>query len=515
MLKATSVLLLAIVVFVSQSCSVHAGDKQLHPYFKMAGPYTKKVASKPAAKPKHSLKRNASPAADAPWMIADLCSAYGIAQNLNGNGVIGILELGGGWVQSDLDLFCSLNNLPPITVTNISVGGAQNSPSDPPDPNSDDIEVLLDIEIAAAVYYYSTGKMPIIKVFFADNTYEAMEEVVNAAVAQKCDVLSISWGADEASWEADAPGAAASLEAAVKAATAQGLVILAASGDSSSSDANTGNNVDVPAACPHVIGCGGTKKTTDNEVVWGDGVATDYGTGGGFSVLFPTQSFQLNAPSGSGRMVPDVSANADPNTGYIMVYGGEQWQVGGTSAVAPFYAGLFAASGKKLGFITPTLWSNPTAFTDIVAGSNGGFSAAVGPDACTGLGVPNGALITSLFPSIGNIFTITVIDRTTGNFTGTLGLDQPETNEFEVTGHDKTGTGTYRQYPPSGVVSTVIGRSPSSTLIFPGTFVAIVIDFKALGIPYLFDQTAAQIWGTGFGLNSSRKLEVYNFKGQD
>lgn len=515
MLKATSVLLLAVAVFVSQSCSVKAGDRKLHPYIKVAGPYTTKVASKTAAKPKHGLKRNASPAAAAPWMIADLCSAYGIAQNLNGNGVIGILELGGGWVQSDLDLFCSLNNLPPITVTNISVGGAQNSPSDPPDPNSDDIEVLLDIEIAAAVYYYSTGKMPVIKVFFADNTYEAMEEVVNAAVAEKCDVLSISWGADEASWQADAPGAAASLEAAVKAATAQGLVILAASGDSSSSDANTGKNVDVPASCPHVIGCGGTKKTTDSEVVWGDGVSTDNGTGGGFSVLFPRQSFQWNAPSGSGRMVPDVAANADPATGYIMVYGGEQWQVGGTSAVAPFYAGLFAASGKKLGFVTPLLWRHPLGFADIVSGSNGAYSAAVGPDACTGLGVPKGAAITGVLSSVGQLFTISVVDRTTGNFTGTLGLNQPDQNEFEVTGRDTTGTGTYRQYPPSGVVSTVIGHSSSSTPIFPGTFFAIVIDFKALGIPYLFDHTTAQIWGTGFGLNSSKKFEVYNFKGQD
>ncbi len=96
-------------------------------------------------------------------------------------------------------------------------------------------------------------------------------------------------------------------------------------------------------------------------------------------------------------MVPDVAANADPNTGYLVVVNGTETQIGGTSAVAPFYAGLFASFGKKLGWVTPTLWLNPGAFVDITAGSNGSYFAAVGPDPCIGLGVPNGARIAALF----------------------------------------------------------------------------------------------------------------------
>jgi subtilase family serine protease len=78
---------------------------------------------------------------------------------------------------------------------------------------------------------------------------------------------------------------------------------------------------------------------------------------------------------------------------------GQEIQVGGTSAVAPLYAGLFAAFGQKLGFVTPKLWQNPDAFVDITQGGNGSFHAAVGPDPCTGLGVPNGPALAALFAS--------------------------------------------------------------------------------------------------------------------
>jgi kumamolisin len=99
-------------------------------------------------------------------------------------------------------------------------------------------------------------------------------------------------------------------------------------------------------------------------------------------------------------MVPDVAADADPNTGYLVVVNGQETQIGGTSAVAPLYAGLFAAVGRKLGLVTPKLWQNPQAFTDITKGSNGAFRAGAGPDPCTGLGVPDGAALAALFASL-------------------------------------------------------------------------------------------------------------------
>jgi kumamolisin len=140
--------------------------------------------------------------------------------------------------------------------------------------------------------------------------------------------------------------------------------------------------------------------------VWNDnpGETNGEGTGGGYSTLFPVQAFQIGAPPapannqyGTGRMVPDVCANADPNTGYNIFVHGSAMVVGGTSAVAPLYAGLFAAIGTKLGFVTPKLWENQKAFNDITVGSNGFYDAAVGPDPCSGIGSPVAASVAALF----------------------------------------------------------------------------------------------------------------------
>jgi subtilase family serine protease len=100
-------------------------------------------------------------------------------------------------------------------------------------------------------------------------------------------------------------------------------------------------------------------------------------------------------------MVPDVSANADPYTGYSVFVHGAQEVIGGTSAVAPLYAGLFAAFGRKLGFVTPKLWLNHTCFNDIVKGDNGHFRARLGPDACTGIGTPIAGKLSMLFKAQG------------------------------------------------------------------------------------------------------------------
>ena len=69
-----------------------------------------------------------------------------------------------------------------------------------------------------------------------------------------------------------------------------GMVVLAASGDNDSSDGGpTPANVDLPAAAPHVIGCGGTNKTRSAETVWNDAPSNTNGdgTGGGYSSIFP------------------------------------------------------------------------------------------------------------------------------------------------------------------------------------------------------------------------------------
>src|SRR5262249_57680931 len=90
------------------------------------------------------------------------------------------------------------------------------------------------------------------------------------------------------------------------------------------------------------------------------------------------------------------AAEADPNPGYKIVLHGQEIVIGGTSAVAPLYAGLFAAFGTKLGYVTPELWQNHLCFNDITSGDNSAFRARPGPDACTGLGSPIGAKLAQL-----------------------------------------------------------------------------------------------------------------------
>ena len=111
------------------------------------------------------------------------------------------------------------------------------------------------------------------------------------------------------------------MDAAAAAACAAGIVVFAAAGDNDSSDGGpTPANVDLPASAPHVIGCGGTSKSRmASEIVWNNnpGKTNGEGTGGGFSTLFGVQSVAgRRADAPSGRMVPDIAANADPDTGY-------------------------------------------------------------------------------------------------------------------------------------------------------------------------------------------------------
>jgi carboxypeptidase C (cathepsin A) len=347
-------------------------------------------------------------AQDMSWTVQDLCAAYSWPTGLAGGGVIALIELGGGWVQNDIDAYCQAANLPTPKLTDVPVGPGRNNPNQHVnDPNGDpDVEVTLDILIAAASYSVATGQPADIRVYWADGTdFGSMALAVTAAAADGCDVCSISWGSDEANWLAASQQTgvdyAGKLNAAAQAATNSGMVVFAASGDNDAGDGGpTPANVDLPSSSPFVVGCGGTHKQRDSEVVWNSdpGNPNGNGTGGGFSTLFtPMPSWQANAPHGQGRMVPDVAGNADPQTGYQIVVHGQQTVVGGTSAVAPLYAGLFAAFGRKLGFVAPTLWSRQTAFTDITKGDNGFYFAAPGPDPCTGLGVPIGRKLAELF----------------------------------------------------------------------------------------------------------------------
>jgi subtilase family serine protease len=325
-----------------------------------------------------------------PWLsIRDICASYNWPKGLVGGGVIGIVECGGGWVAGDTAMACSSNQVPVPMMHDVSMDLSNTFGQ-----GDADFEVALDIQVAAIAYSVATGKAAQIKMYWSQD----IEAGVTRAAADGCDVCSISWGADEAQW---GKAAAKSMNKAAAAAVAKGMLVFAASGDNDSSDGGqNAANVDCPASCPSIIGCGGTNKTSTTEVVWNNnpGDAHGSGTGGGYSTVFtPMPLWQAGAPHGPGRIVPDVAGNADPDSGYPIWLHGKQNIVGGTSAVAPLYAGLFAAFGHKLANgLIQKLYLNHMCFHDITAGDNGMFRARVGPDACTGLGSPIGIKLAAL-----------------------------------------------------------------------------------------------------------------------
>ncbi|MFY9668751.1 MAG: S53 family peptidase [Trebonia sp.] len=358
----------------------------------------------------------AAPAAPTavPLTAPQVASLYNFPAGTDGTGqTIAIIELGGGYTQSDLDMYFSGLGLATPSVTAVGVDGGSNSPGQPSDG-----EVELDIQVAGAVAPKAAQL-----VYFAANTDQGFINAIAQAVHTTPPpiVVSISWGQSEDQWSEQSRN---SMDSVFADAAALGVTVTVAAGDNGSSDdpnSTSGVHVDFPASSPHVLACGGTQlignlstNTITSEVVWNELANNEGAGGGGVSDVFPLPSWQANVGvptiaggTSTGRGVPDVAGNADPVTGYLVVVDGKQQPIGGTSAVAPLWAGLIArlaqATGKKFGLLQPLIYGGVTAgaaaqgFNDITQGNNGAYSAGPGWDATTGLGSPSGqALLTHL-----------------------------------------------------------------------------------------------------------------------
>jgi len=357
--------------------------------------------NRPVAKP-HVRRRSRASAQESSFTPLQVAKLYNFPAGITGTGqTIAIIELGGGYRTSDLRAYFRQLSVALPAVSAVSVDGGRNAPG--PDEDADG-EVMLDIEVAGAV---APGAK--IVVYFADNTDQGFHDaIVKAAhdTTRKPSILSISWGGPEDTWTDQAWTA---MNAALQDAAAMGVTVTVAAGDDGATDGSPDNSlqVDFPASSPFVLACGGTKllaSTTaiSGEVVWDELASGDGATGGGVSRTFAIPAWQSNAgvpphpdTKFAGRGVPDVAGDADPLTGYVTRTDGQEGVIGGTSAVAPLWAGLTALLnqhlGKHLGFVNPVLYGKGTsAFRDIVSGNNGHYSAARGWDACTGLGSPNG-----------------------------------------------------------------------------------------------------------------------------
>ncbi|HEY1823295.1 MAG TPA: S53 family peptidase [Trebonia sp.] len=358
-------------------------------------------------------KKKASQATGAPLTAPQVASFYQFPAGTDGTGqAVAIIELGGGYSASDLSTYFSGLGLSVPSVTAVGVDGGSNSPG-----QSADAEVELDIEVVGGV---APGAVQY--VYFADNTDQGFIDAISQAVHATPTpiVISISWGQSEDQWSAQTRTA---MDQAFADAATLGVTVTVAAGDNGSSDdpsEQTQVHCDFPASSPNALACGGTKLIGNtssfaitSEVVWNELASNEGAGGGGVSDAFPVPSYQANAgvptsTSGgkTGRGVPDVAGNADPVTGYLVVVDGQREPIGGTSAVAPLWAGLIArlaqATGKRFGLLQPMLYAGVApnvaqpGFNDIVKGDNGAYKAGPGWDACTGLGSPNGAALLTL-----------------------------------------------------------------------------------------------------------------------
>jgi kumamolisin len=250
-------------------------------------------------------------------------------------------------------------------------------------------------------------------------------------------VLSCSWGyaEDNLIWT---NAAMEQINESLMEAANIGVTVCVAAGDDGSSDGITDGTayVDFPSSSPYALAVGGTtipaKGVQQPDVVWfeGDGLRADQGgsTGGGVSALFPLPAWQsaINIPSVNsgaitGRVVPDISANADWNASpYLLFVDGQSQPNGGTSAATPLVASFLtlinqaraAANIPRVGYITPELYQSstggtpagPAGCTDVTSGNNntaadGGYAAGQGYDAASGWGTPNGQALAQALPS--------------------------------------------------------------------------------------------------------------------
>jgi subtilase family serine protease len=356
-----------------------------------------------------------------------------------------------------------------------------------------DIEDVIGLAPEAAVDVYQ-----------APNSNTGLIDNYTAIVDNDTDkVVSTSWGECESSSGSTIISEEGTL---FEQAATQGQTIYAAAGDDGSADCGTSSlAVDDPASQPYVTGVGGLHMSTTSypptESVWNDSTTATGAGGGGVSSSHPMPSYQSGAPSSlnvinsnssgsqcgapSGsycREVPDVSADADPYTGYLIYYEGSWTGIGGTSAAAPLWAAFTAlvdasssCAGKSIGFANPLLYNAAASayssdFTDVASGNNdytpnlyvgGLYPAGTGYDMASGLGSPDGATLPATLCGGGGTTGNTVTVTNPGNQTSTVGTAV----SLQIKGSD-SASGQTLTYSATGLPA---GLSISSSGLISGT----------------------------------------------
>ncbi len=466
---------------------------------------------------------------------SQIATAYDFAQ-LYGQGTlgqgqsVGLLELD-GFSSNDIALYASCFGGNSTAIQTIPIDGYNKA------AGANAAEVELDMEMVLGL----APRLATLRVYEASiNSLAAYNDAWARIVSDGTPVVSTSWVFCE-----QGAGVANEIQQEnifFQAAAAQGQTILAASGDLGATGcydpktgANTNPAVDDPASQPYVTGVGGTSlrinpdNTYQSEQVWNDRAIKDGASGGGVSQVWSMPSWQqgpgvYNAYSTGNREVPDVSINADPQTGYDVYCSvggcaGGGWRVlGGTSAAAPVWAAMVAlaneaalkANGYNLGFLNPSLYdishgvagtSYASSFHDIVpvqgalnnndyVGSSGTYPDTSSYDLATGLGSFSALSLTQdlLKLSLGGLTRTTAVNTTWyfaegyvgGSFQEFLTLENPDTHnaarvQVQYLFSGGTGPSFVHSVPPQSRSTINVNQELNSPYAGTGRSVSMIV----------------------------------------
>jgi pseudomonalisin len=324
----------------------------------------------------------------------DFWSFYNAPANQTGAGqTIAVLAEGDlSSPQADLATFEKTYGLPTVPWTTIPTGAASTDTSGNDEWDLDTQYSTGLAEDVSSLLVYDAPSLSDADILAEMNKWVTDDQAKQANFsAGECEIL------------ADTDGFVTSNDQVLEQGVAQGQTLFTAAGDTGAFCpllvAENGvpaglPDVNYPAASPYAVGVGGTTilgaTSPLSEIGW-------YAGGGGQSLLEAEPSYQA-AVGGSNlglrRGVPDVAFDADPNSGFNVIVGGQNTVVGGTSGSSPSWLGIWArtqaAHGGDLGFANATIYAEPsTSFNDIVLGTNVLYPVTPGYDYVTGRGTPN------------------------------------------------------------------------------------------------------------------------------
>jgi subtilase family serine protease len=371
---------------------------------------------------------------------------------------VGIVTQGAiGQTITDLNTFTSNNGLSTVTTQTVNTNGTSTDASGIGEWNLDsqDIVGMAGGKVGKLIFY----NIPTL----SNANLTADFNAIVAANATK--IINVSLGECETSAQQD--GSAAADDQIFQQAVAQGQTFSVSTGDSGADEcSNGGVTPSYPASSPYVVAVGGTTLTATtttygSETVWSGG-------GGSISTFEAKQSWQNGVLAGTKRGLPDLSFDADPNSGSKVIVNGAIQQIGGTSLSAPIFSGSWArllASNSSLGFAGPLLYQNLTAvdYHDVTSGNNGGETASVGWDLATGFG---SFKLDQVAVHIGGGTTPPVNNPPVANFSDSV---SNLTVSFSDSSSDSDGTIASRSWT-FGDGSTSTATNPSHTYSAAGTY---------------------------------------------